>query len=205
MAEKEGPSRPTRPYWKGYLRLALVTIPIQVHSATESGRLALNQIHKPSGQRVNYEVTAGGQPVDMNDVVKGYPVAEDTYVLLEPEELAAVKLDTMKTIDLKEFIKVEEIAPPYFERPYYLVPEDEFAVEGYQVIVAALQKEKRLGLGQVVMGSGRENLVAVGALGKGHVCPALPRRIPRGRKLLRRSAGGERSARYGRRRAAAHQ
>jgi DNA end-binding protein Ku len=164
--KKEGPSWPTRPYWKGYLRLALVTIPVQIHTATESGKLALHQIHKPSGQRINYEVTAGGEPVDKGDLVKGYPIGEDTFVTFEPEELDAVKLESKKTLDLKEFIKKEEVAPPFFERPYYIVPEDEFSVEGYQVIHAALKKANRLGLGQIVMG-GRENLVAVGALEKG--------------------------------------
>ena len=163
----ESLSRPTRPYWKGYLRLALVTIPVQIHTATESSKVALNQIHKPSGQRVNYTVTAGGQEVDPGEVVKGYPIAEDTYVTLEPEELDAVKLESKKTLDLKEFVKAEEIAPPFFERPYYIVPQDEFAVEGYQVIHAALKKEKRLGLAQIVMSSGKEYLVAVGALDRG--------------------------------------
>ena len=94
-------------------------------------------------------------------------MAEDTYVTLEPEELDAVKLESKKTLDLKEFVKAEEIAPPFFERPYYIVPEDEFAVEGYQVIHAALKKEKRLGLAQIVMSSGKEHLVAVGALDRG--------------------------------------
>ena len=126
----ESLSRPTRPYWKGYLRLALVTIPVQIHTATESSKVALNQIHKPSGQRVNYTVTAGGQEVDPSEVVKGYPIAEDTFVTLEPEELDAVKLESKKTLDLKEFVKAEEIAPPFFERPYYIVPQDEFAVGG---------------------------------------------------------------------------
>jgi DNA end-binding protein Ku len=152
-AKKEPPERPTRPYWKGYLRLALVTIPVQIHTATESGKTALNQIHKPSGQRINY--------------TKAYQVAEDAYVTLEPEELDAVKLESKKTLDLKEFVKLEEIDPRYFERPYYIGPEDEFAEEGYRVIHAALKKERRLGLGQVIMSSGRENLVAVGALEKG--------------------------------------
>jgi DNA end-binding protein Ku len=166
--EKERPQRPTRAYWKGYLRLALVTIPVEVHTATDSSaKIRLNQIHKPSGQRVNYTVTAGGQEVDENDVVKGYPVAEDTYITLEPEELDAVKLESKKTLDLQEFVRIEEIAPPYFERPYYIVPVDEFAEEGYQVIHAALQKAKRIGLGQIVMGSGREHLVGVGALDRG--------------------------------------
>jgi DNA end-binding protein Ku len=164
--EKEKPSRPTRPYWKGYLRLALVTIPVQVHNATESSKVALHQLHKPSGQRINYTVTADGKEIDKNEIVKGYPVAEDTYVTLDEEELDALKLETKKTLDLQEFVKEEEIAPPFFERPYYIVPEDEYAVEGYQVIHAALKKEKRLGLGQIVM-SGKEQLVAVGALDRG--------------------------------------
>lgn len=164
--EKERPSRPTRPYWKGYLRLALVTIPVQIHNATESSKVALHQIHKPSGQRINYTVTTDGKEVEKNEIVKGYPVAEDTYVTLEDEELDAIKLETKKTLDLQEFVKEEEIAPPFFERPYYIVPEDEYATEGYQVIHAALKKEKRLGLGQIVM-SGKEQLVAVGALDRG--------------------------------------
>lgn len=165
--EKERPSRPTRPYWKGYLRLALVTIPVQVHNATESSKTALNQLHRPSGQRINYTVTAGGQEVDPAEVVKAYPVTEDTYITLEPEELDAIKLESKKTLDLKEFVKIEEIDPPYFGRPYYIVPEDEFAEEGYQVIHAALKKAGRLGLGQIIMGSGREYLVGVGALDRG--------------------------------------
>jgi DNA end-binding protein Ku len=164
--EKERPNPPTRPYWKGYLRLALVTIPVQIHNATESSKVALHQIHKPSGQRINYSLTASGKEVDKNEIVKGYPVAEDTYVTLDEEELEGIKLETKKTLDLQEFVKEEEIAPPFFERPYYIVPEDEYAVEGYQVIHAALKKEKRLGLGQIVMG-GKEQLVVVGALDRG--------------------------------------
>ena len=167
MAENEGPSRPTRPYWKGYLRLALVTIPIQIHTATESSRTPLNQVHKPSGKRINYTVTVEGKEIDPSDVVKAYPIAEDTYVTLEPEEFDAIKLEGKKTLDLKQFVKIEEIAPPFFERPYYIVPADEFGVDGYQVIHAALKKARRIGLGQVVMSSGREHLVAVGALDKG--------------------------------------
>lgn len=158
---------PSRSYWKGYLRLALVTIPVQVHSAIEPSHTATHWLHKPSGKRVNYEVTVGGKPVDKADVVKAYAVAEDTYITLEPEELDAVKLESKKTLDLKEFVKVEQIDPRYFETPYYITPEDEFAAEGYQVIQAALKEKGRLGLGQVTMSSGREYLVAVGPVDRG--------------------------------------
>ncbi|WP_119273103.1 Ku protein [Taklimakanibacter deserti] len=165
--EAERPSRPTRPYWKGYLRLALVTIPVQIHNATESSKTSLNMLHRPTGQRIEYVTTVAGEPVDKGDVFKAYPIAEDTYITLEPEELDAIKLESKKTLDLKEFVKIEEIAPPFFERPYYIVPEDDFAEEGYAVIHAALKKARRIGLGQIIMGSGREHLVGVGALDRG--------------------------------------
>jgi DNA end-binding protein Ku len=156
-----------RPYWRGFLRLSLVQIAVQIHSAVEPSSSGLNQIHKPSGKRVNYTKTvAGVGPVEEADIVKGYEVSEGTYITLEPEELNAVKLESKKTLDLQEFVSKEEIDPRYFEAPYYLLPEDEFQNEGYLVIQAALAKKRKLGLGQITM-SGREYLVAVGALDQG--------------------------------------
>jgi len=156
-----------RPYWKGFLRLSLVQIAVQIHSAVEPSGSGLNQIHKPSGKRVSYTKTVPGVgPVEEADIVKGYQVSEDVYVVLEPEELEAVRLESKKTLDLQEFVAAEEIDPRYFEAPYYLLPEDEMQNEGYRVIQAALAKMRKLGLGQITM-SGREYLVAVGALDQG--------------------------------------
>jgi DNA end-binding protein Ku len=155
------------------VRLALVTIPIQIHTATEASNTRTNLLHKPSGKRVSYTITAGGKEVDTGDIVKGYPVAEDTYITFEPEEIDAIKLETKKTLDLQEFVKVEDIDPRYFETPYYITPEDKYAAEGYAVIQAALKKEQRLGLGQITMGSGREYLVAVGPVENGLVMYVL--------------------------------
>ena len=156
-----------RPYWKGFLRLSLVQIAVQIHSAVEPSGSGLNQIHKPSGKRVSYTKTVPGVgPVEEADIVKGYQVSEDVYVVLEPEELEAVRLESKKTLDLQEFVAAEEIDPRYFEAPYYLLPEDEMQNEGYRVIQAALAKMRKLGLGQITM-SGREYLVAVGALDRG--------------------------------------
>jgi len=156
-----------RPYWKGFLRLSLVQIAVQIHSAVEPSGSGLNQIHKPSGKRVSYTKTVPGVgPVEEADIVKGYQVSEDVYVVLEPEELEAVRLESKRTLDLQEFVAAEEIDPRYFEAPYYLLPEDEMQNEGYRVIQAALAKMRKLGLGQITM-SGREYLVAVGALDQG--------------------------------------
>ena len=156
-----------RPYWKGFLRLSLVQIAVQIHSAVEPSGSGLNQIHKPSGKRVSYTKTVPGVgPVEEADIVKGYQVSEDVYVVLEPEELEAVRLESKRTLDLQEFVAAEEIDPRYFEAPYYLLPEDEMQNEGYRVIQAALAKMRKLGLGQITM-SGREYLVAVGSLDQG--------------------------------------
>src|SRR6185503_14826835 len=99
-----------RPYWKGFLRLSLVQIAVQIHSAVEPSGSGLNQIHKPSGKRVSYTKTVPGVgPVEEADIVKGYQVSEDVYVVLEPEELEAVRLESKKTLDLQEFVAAEEI------------------------------------------------------------------------------------------------
>lgn len=155
-----------RPYWKGFIKLSLVQIAVQIYSAVEPSTSGLNQIHKPSGKRVNYVKTVAGEPVEEGDIVKGYEVSEGTYVVLEPDEIAAVRLESKKTLELREFVSVADIDPRYFEAPYYLIPEDEFQVEGYRVIQAALAHRRKLGLGQITM-SGREYLVAVGALDQG--------------------------------------
>ena len=159
---------PGRAYWKGFLRLSLVSVGVAVYNAVDTtAEVKFNQIHKPSGKRINYTKTVKGiGPVDTADIVKAYEVDENTYVTLEPEELAAIKLESTKTLDLKQFVEADEIDPRYFERPYYIVPSDDHAVEGYLVIRDALKKSGKLGVGQVTM-SGREYLVAVGPIDKG--------------------------------------
>lgn len=166
--------RPGRAYWKGFLRLSLVSIPVEIYSAVEPGAaLALNQIHKPSGKRVNYTKTVKGiGPVESADIVKGYEIDKDVYVTLEPHEIEALKLETKRTIDLQQFIDASEIDPRYFEKPYYVVPADEQAAEGYLVIREALASMNKLGIGQIAM-SGREHIVAVGPVEKGLVMEVL--------------------------------
>ena len=166
--------RPGRAYWKGVLRLSLVSFPVEIYSAVEPGAaLALNQIHKPSGKRVNYTKTVKGiGPVESADIVKGYEIDKDVYVTLEPNEIEALKLETKRTIDLTQFIDASEIDPRYFEKPFYVVPADEHAAEGYLVIRAALSSMNKLGIGQIAM-SGREHMVAVGPVEGGLVMEVL--------------------------------
>jgi len=154
-----------RAYWKGFLRLSLVSIGVEIYNAVESkADISFRQIHKPSGRRVNYEkVVQGIGKIDSADIVKGYEVDTDTYVTLEPEEIDAVKLESKKTIDLVQFVDSKQIDYRYFERPYFIAPADELAGEGYVVIREALRKTGKVGLAQVTI-SGREWLVAIAPL-----------------------------------------
>jgi DNA end-binding protein Ku len=120
-----------RTYWKGFLRLSLVSIAVEVYNAVESkSDISFRQIHKPSGRRVNYQkIVQGIGEIDSADIVKGYEVEPDTYVTLEPDEIDAVKLESRKTIDLVQFVDAKDIDYRFFERPYFLVPADELAGE----------------------------------------------------------------------------
>jgi DNA end-binding protein Ku len=163
-----------RAYWKGFLRLSLVSIGVHLHNAVDSkAALSFRQIHKPSGRRVNYEkVVQGIGPIDNADIAKGYEVDADTYVLLEPEEIDAIKLESKRTIDLVQFVDAKEIDYRFFERPYFLVPADAMSGEGYAVIRDALRKTGKVGLAQLTV-SGREWLVAVAPLQDGLVMELL--------------------------------
>lgn len=151
-----------RAYWKGFLRLSLVTVNVEIFSAVDSGAdISFRQIHKPSGKRIKYEKTVPGVgEVKSSDIVKGYEVDDDTYVLIEPDEIKALQLESQKSLDLVQFIDASEIDARYFERPYYVLPADEPSEEGYMVIAQALAASGKVGLGQVTM-RGREHLVAV--------------------------------------------
>lgn len=163
-----------RAYWKGYLRLSLVTIGVEVYNGIESGsEISFRQIHKPSGRHVKYEKTVPGLgKIENSDIVKGYEVDTDTFIIIEPEEIESLKLESKKTIDLVQFAKAEDIDYRYFERPYFVAPADPLAGEGYVVIRDALRKTGKVGLAQVTIG-GREWLVAIAPLGDGLVMEML--------------------------------
>jgi DNA end-binding protein Ku len=163
-------AKPGRVYWKGMLRLSLVTIAVEIYPAVETAsEISFNQIHKPSGKRVRYERTVPGiGKVENADIVKGYEVEPEVYVLLEPEEVEAIRLESKRSIDLVQCVDQSEIDPRYFERPYYVLPADEQAAEGYAIIREALRESGKVAVGQVTM-AGREHLVVVGPVGKGLV------------------------------------
>ncbi len=158
-----------RSFWKGHLRLALVVIPVRLVSATASDRgVQFHQVDRKSRQRVRYQKVAAesGEAVDSDDIVRGVEVEPGRYVLVEDDEVDALKLSTRHTIELLEFVDPLGIEPQYFERPYFVLPDGDVAEEGYRVIREALRETGRCGIGQLTM-RGREHLVAISATGKG--------------------------------------
>lgn len=164
----------SRAYWKGYLRLSLVSMAVELYPAVvSSDKTALHQIHKPSGKRVRYEkVVPGLGPIETSDIVKGFEIEDNTFVVLEPEELDELRLESKRTIELVQFVDTSEIEPVYFDRPYYLVPEGDVSTEGFLVIRRALEQADKIGLGQMTM-RGREYLVAVKPHGRGLLLETL--------------------------------
>lgn len=162
-----------RALWKGQLRLSLVSIPVELYAAHDSSaRVSFRQIHKPSGKRVHYDKTVAGiGPVKSDDIVKGYE-EDGEYVLLEPDEIDAIKLETKKTVELVQFVGSCEIPPLYFDKPYYLVPTDDLAEDAYRVIRDALRASEKVGLGQMTM-RGKEYLVAIKPCGDGLLLETL--------------------------------
>ena len=163
-----------RAYWQGQIRLALVSIPVEAYSAVKSGaKISFNQIHEPSGKRVNYEkVVEGIGPIDRDDIIKGYEISKGNYVLLDEDEIEAVKIESKKTLELVQFVEAHEIDPLYFEKPYYVAPADDLAEEAFVVLREALRKAKKVGLGQLSV-RGKEVLVAIKPCGKGLLMETL--------------------------------
>ena len=112
-----------RAYWKGQIRIALVSIPVEIYPATKSGaQISFRQIHEPSGKRIKYEkVVPGVGPVDRDDIIKGFEYEKDSYVLLDKDEIEAVKLESKRTLILTQFVDASDIDVLYYEKPYYLI------------------------------------------------------------------------------------
>ena len=165
---------PARAYWKGQIRLALVSIPIEVYPATKSGAaISFHQIHEPSGKRIRYEKVAPGVgPVDRDEIIKGFEISRGNYVLLDEQEIEAVKIESRRTLELVQFVEADEIDVLYYEKPYFVVPADDLAEEAYTVLREALRKARKVGIGQLAV-RGREQLVSVKPCGRGLVMEVL--------------------------------
>jgi DNA end-binding protein Ku len=160
--------------WKGQLRLSLVSINVEMFTAHKSsGVTTFNQIHEPTGKRIHYQkVVDGVGPVSPDEIKKGYEYEKGEYVLIDDDELDAVKLETKKTLDLVQFVDDGEIPPLYYDAAYYIAPADELAEDAFRVVRDAMRKAKKVGLGQLAL-RGKEYLVAIRPCGKGMLLETL--------------------------------
>lgn len=163
-----------RAYWQGQIRLALVSIPVEIYSATRSGAsVSFRQIHEPSGKPIHYEKSVTGiGPVDTDEIMKGYALEKGEYVLLEQDEIDAVKLESKKTLELTQFVDAHDIDVIYYEKPYFVVPADDLAEEAFIVLREALKRTRKVGLGQLAL-RGREYVVSLKPCGRGMVLETL--------------------------------
>ena len=158
-----------RPYWKGYLKLSLVSCSIALYPATSSTeRVSFNQINKNTGNRVRYKKVDAetDEPVELTDIVKGYQVEKGVYVTVDNDELEALQIESNHTIEIDKFVPLSEIDERYFDSPYYLTPNDEVGQEAFAVIREAMKTKKMVGVGRVVLAK-RERPIILRALGKG--------------------------------------
>jgi DNA end-binding protein Ku len=154
-----------RPSWSGQLRISLVSFGINLIPATESkSEIRFHQIDRNTGERVRHQKVSAGdeEPVEKGDIVKGYEYSKGQYIQLEPSEIEELRVPSKHTVELDQFVHVDEIDPAYFEKPYFILPENAAQAEAFAVVREALKETKQIGLGKIAM-SGRERLVAVTA------------------------------------------
>jgi len=157
-----------RPSWQGHLKLSLVTCPVALYTATNSGGdVHFNLINPKTNNRIKMITTDPDTgPVDRADLAKGYEVSKGEYILLTDDEIKSVKLESTKTIDIERFVPGDEIDRIYWDNPYYLAPDGKLAQEAFGVIRTALEKSGQIALGRIVMAT-RERILALEPRGKG--------------------------------------
>lgn len=163
-----------RPTWQGHLRLSLVTCPVALYTATDSGGdVHFNLINPKTSNRIKMVATDPDTgPIDRADLVKGYEISDGQYVLLTDEEIKSVKLESTKTIDIERFVPAADIDRIYWDNPYYLAPDGKLAQEAFAVIREAMERSGQIALGRVVL-STRERLLALEPRGQGILAYSL--------------------------------
>lgn len=160
-----------RPFWKGYLKLSLVTCPVAMMPATsDRDKLRFHTLNARTGNRVvsRYVDAVSGDPLAEEDEVKGYQHGEDEYVMLEDDEIANVALDSTRTIDIDMFVPDDSIGWIWYDRPHYLLPDDPIGEEAFAVIRNAMAASGTVGISRLVLYR-RERAVMLRPRGRGIV------------------------------------
>jgi Ku protein len=158
-----------RPYWKGYLRLSLVSCPVVLYPASSAGdKIHFHQINRKTGNRLHQQLVdeKTGKVVDKEDKGRGYEVSKGNHVEIEEDELEAIELESTHTIDIDSFVPKAELDDRYLDKSYYIAPDGKQAEEAFAVIRDAMRDKGRVALGRIVLAN-REHVMAIAPLGKG--------------------------------------
>jgi DNA end-binding protein Ku len=165
MVDPGNLDRMPRSIWSGAISFGLVNVPVKLYSAVSRKQVRFNQLHAASGvriqqKRVNPET---GEEVPYEDIVKGYEVGPGQYVVVTPEELESLDPNKTRTIDIEDFVQLDEIDPIFYDHPYYLMP-DKGAAKAYKLLVTAMQEAGKVAIAKVVIRQ-KESLVAIRSTG----------------------------------------
>jgi DNA end-binding protein Ku len=147
--------------WTGSISFGLVQVPVRLVGATKSKDVSFNQLEEGTGARIRYKKVseATGEEVTSDKIKRGYEISKGRYVMIEPDELEALRPRATHAIDIEEFVDLDEIDPVYFEQPYYLVP-DARGIKPYKLLADAMTEMNKVALGRIIVRS-KERLVAI--------------------------------------------
>lgn len=163
-----------RAYWKGHIRLSLVSFPVRLYAAiTNTEKVLLHQYHKKTGERIHYEkVTESGEEAGPDDIIKGYEYEKGHFIPIDNEDLEKLRLESKHTIDLVQFTDMKDVDPIYFDKSYFVSPDGKIAEEAYLTLREALTRSGKIGIGQIILGS-KERIVSLRPCSKGLILDTL--------------------------------
>ena len=150
-----------RSIWGGAISFGLVNVPVKLFTAVRKKDVRFHQLHRSDGARINQKrvCSADGEEVAYEDIVKGYEVAKGQYVVIDPEELEALDPESTRTIDIEDFVELDQIDPLFFDSSYYVVPDDR-GEKAYRLLLEAMRDAQKVGIARVVMRT-KQYLVAI--------------------------------------------
>jgi DNA end-binding protein Ku len=158
--------------WSGAVSFGLVNVPVKAVSATRDKSVRFSQLHAPDGEKIRMKRTCPEHgEIPYEEVVKGYAVGKNEYVVIQPDDLEALEPEKSRTIDIEDFVDLEKVDPIYFQRPYFLVP-DETGAKAYALLHTAMELTGKAAVGRFVMRN-REHLVIIRPLGEGLVLETM--------------------------------
>ena len=163
-----------RAYWKGHIRLSLVSFPVRLYAAiTSTEKILLHQYHKKTGERIHYEkVTDSGLEAEPEDIIKGYEYEKGHFIPIDSEDLEKLRLESKHTIYLVQFTDMKDVDPIYFDKSYFVAPDGKIAEEAYLTLREALNRSGKVGIGQIILGS-KERIVSLRPCSKGLILDTL--------------------------------